>query len=181
MMFSRLCIARNLLKQDGVLIVTIDDYELFGLLGLLENLNARFLGRVCICIKPEGRRQSKYMMEAHEYALFVTWGNPVILCTNNENNICTEVCYPRIKKVINGYQNGSSDIKGFGGNLKYFRTDFADAEPTDKNKKKLTEQAMEMLCMKVIRVLKDTHGISTENGKLAIWLSGEHINKEDVV
>lgn len=30
-----------------------------------------------------------------------------ILCTNNENNICTEVTYPRIEKVINGY-----DFKG---------------------------------------------------------------------
>ncbi len=33
---------------------------------------------------------------------------------------------------------------------------------------------------KVIRILKDKFHISTENGKLAIWLSGEHINKEDV-
>lgn len=30
-----------------------------------------------------------------------------ILCTNNENNICTDVTYPRIEKVINGY-----DFKG---------------------------------------------------------------------
>ncbi len=33
---------------------------------------------------------------------------------------------------------------------------------------------------RVIRILKDKYNISTENGKLAIWLSGEHINKEDV-
>lgn len=33
---------------------------------------------------------------------------------------------------------------------------------------------------RVIRVLKDIHGTSTENGKLAIWLSGEHINKENI-
>jgi len=26
-----------------------------------------------------------------------------ILCTNNENNICTEVTYPRVERVINGY------------------------------------------------------------------------------
>jgi type III restriction enzyme len=32
----------------------------------------------------------------------------------------------------------------------------------------------------VIRILKDKYKISTDNGKLAIWLSGEHINKEDV-
>ena len=33
---------------------------------------------------------------------------------------------------------------------------------------------------RVIRILKDRYSISTENGKLAIWLSGEHINKVDV-
>lgn len=72
-----------------------------------------------------------------------------ILCTNNENNICADVCYPRVKKVIEGYRDSKSrKIEGLGGNLKYFKTDFVDAEPTDKNKKKLTEQATEMLCIK---------------------------------
>jgi len=33
---------------------------------------------------------------------------------------------------------------------------------------------------KIIRILKDKYRIGTENGKLAIWLSGEHINKENV-
>jgi len=73
-----------------------------------------------------------------------------ILCTNNENNICTDVCYPRIKKVIEGYKNlKGQKVEGLGGNLKYFKTDFVDYdEPTDKNEKKLTEQATEMLCIK---------------------------------
>jgi len=72
-----------------------------------------------------------------------------ILVTNNENNICTDVCYPRIKKVIEGYRNLKGEqIEGLGGNLKYFRTDFVDAEPSDKNKIKLTHQATEMLCIK---------------------------------
>jgi adenine-specific DNA-methyltransferase len=72
-----------------------------------------------------------------------------ILCTNNENNICTDVCYPRIKKVIEGYKNLKGEqVEGLGGNLKYFKTDFVDAEPTDRNKIKLTHQATEMLCVK---------------------------------
>ena len=33
---------------------------------------------------------------------------------------------------------------------------------------------------RVIRILKDKYKISTENEKLTIWLSGEHINKENV-
>ncbi|MBM4146860.1 MAG: site-specific DNA-methyltransferase [Nitrospira sp.] len=72
-----------------------------------------------------------------------------ILCTNNENNICTEVCYPRIEKVMRGYKNTKGEqVEGLGSNLKYFKTDFVDAEPTDKNKKRLTEQATEMLCIR---------------------------------
>jgi len=72
-----------------------------------------------------------------------------ILCTNNENNICKSICYPRIKKVIKGYTDlKKRKIKGLSGNLKYFETGFVEAEPTDKNKKKLTEQATEMLCIK---------------------------------
>jgi len=42
-----------------------------------------------------------------------------ILVTNNENNICTNVCYPRIKKVIQGYKNLKGEqVEGLGGNLK---------------------------------------------------------------
>jgi adenine-specific DNA-methyltransferase len=41
-----------------------------------------------------------------------------ILCTNNENNICTEVTYPRVSKVINGYTTPKGvDIEGLSGNL----------------------------------------------------------------
>jgi adenine-specific DNA-methyltransferase len=78
-----------------------------------------------------------------------------ILCTNNENNngngykIAEDICYPRLKKVIEGYKNLKGEwVEGLGGNLKYFKTDFVDAEPTDKNKKKLTDQATEMICIK---------------------------------
>lgn len=79
-----------------------------------------------------------------------------ILCTNNEDNngngvkIATDMCYPRIYHVIKGY-TGLLDKKRYSGlcsNLKYFKTDFVDAEPIDKNKKKLTEQATEMLCIR---------------------------------
>ena len=43
-----------------------------------------------------------------------------ILCTNNENGIAEEVCYPRVKSVIEGY----SDVEGISANLKYFKTSF---------------------------------------------------------
>ncbi len=72
-----------------------------------------------------------------------------ILCTNNENNICTNVCYPRLKKVISGYKNGKGEnVAGLGGNLKYYTCDFVKAEPTDRNKRKLVNESTEMLCIR---------------------------------
>ncbi|MDE2233730.1 MAG: site-specific DNA-methyltransferase [Patescibacteria group bacterium] len=72
-----------------------------------------------------------------------------ILCTNNENDICSEVCYPRLEKIIEGYSTPEKEkITGLGGNLKYFKTAFVGAEPNDKNKEMLTREATDMLCMR---------------------------------
>jgi len=93
-----------------------------------------------------------------------------ILCTNNENNICTDVCYPRIKKVIEGYKNLKGEqVEGLGGNLKYFKTDFVDAEPSDKNKIKLTHQATEMLCIK-----EGTFEKVIDNERFKIFKNSDH-------
>jgi len=99
-----------------------------------------------------------------------------ILCTNNENNngseggIAEEICYPRIKKIIEGYV-GIVDKKpysGLGGNLKYFKTSFVEAEPTDKNKIKLTREATEMLCLK-----EDTFDLVLEKERFKIFRNGD--------
>ncbi|HMP85185.1 MAG TPA: site-specific DNA-methyltransferase [Candidatus Paceibacterota bacterium] len=73
-----------------------------------------------------------------------------ILCTNNENNIATEVCHLRLQKIMKGYKNNKDEkIKGFGGNLKYYTAyDFVESEPSDKNKHKLVNKCTEMLCIK---------------------------------
>jgi adenine-specific DNA-methyltransferase len=70
-----------------------------------------------------------------------------ILCTNNENKIAEDVCYPRIKSVIKGHKS-YPNITGIISNLKYYKTDFVDAKPTDQNKKKLVDKSTEMLCLK---------------------------------
>tara|TARA_Y100000310_G_scaffold334442_1_gene414219 strand:+ start:359 stop:2074 length:1716 start_codon:yes stop_codon:yes gene_type:complete len=80
-----------------------------------------------------------------------------ILCTNNENNngngnggIMDEVCYPRVKKVIENLEKESKGklISNRPSGLKYFKTDFVDAEPTDENKRKMVDKSTEMLCLK---------------------------------
>jgi adenine-specific DNA-methyltransferase len=72
-----------------------------------------------------------------------------ILCTNNENDICREITYPRIKNIIQGYKNVKGDnIEGYGGGLKLYGQHFIGSEPTHRNKKLLTLKSAEMLCIK---------------------------------
>jgi len=74
-----------------------------------------------------------------------------ILCTNNENNIAIEVCYPRIKKVIEGHKDWP-DITKIPTNLRYFKTELLDIDHishvSDEQKIKLTYQAGEMIALR---------------------------------
>lgn len=79
------------------------------------------------------------------------WGNrKFILCTNNENNICEEVTYPRIEKVIKWYATLKwKKIEWLNGNLKYFKTDLIDStQNIDQVRYNLTQKCTEMLCIK---------------------------------
>jgi len=79
-----------------------------------------------------------------------------ILCTNNEDNngdkkkICSDICYPRIEKVMNGYKNSKGEnVAPLGGNLQYFQTALVkDSKNRDQIKINLTQECTEMLCVK---------------------------------
>ena len=50
-----------------------------------------------------------------------------ILCTNNENSICRDITYERLKTVITGKRkDGSVYSDGLSGSLKYFKVDFVE-------------------------------------------------------
>lgn len=76
-----------------------------------------------------------------------------ILCTNNENNICEEVTYERIKRVIKGYTNKKGDkVEGLSGNLSYYKTDLVNIEKlhkiSDDARIKVTYQAGGMIAVR---------------------------------
>jgi adenine-specific DNA-methyltransferase len=76
-----------------------------------------------------------------------------ILCTNNENKICEEVTYERIKRVIKGYTNKKGEkVEGLGGNLSYYKTDLVNIEKlhkvSDEARIKVTYQAGEMIAVR---------------------------------
>ena len=90
-----------------------------------------------------------------------------ILCTNNENKICDDVCYPRIKKVIQNLQKEKTN-NFIPSGLKYFKTTFVKSSPTDKNKKALVNKSTEMLCIK-----EDTFKLIKKEAKYSIFTNGK--------
>lgn len=72
-----------------------------------------------------------------------------ILCTNNENNICESITYPRLKTVITGKrQDGSKYSDGVRANLYYFKTCFIrDEMNTEQAKYNLVEKVDALLCI----------------------------------
>ncbi len=68
-----------------------------------------------------------------------------ILCTNNENGIAEDVCYPRIKNIIKGY----SKVKGIPANLRYFKTAFVSkSKVSDDTRRELVNRSTEMICVR---------------------------------
>lgn len=89
-----------------------------------------------------------------------------ILCTNNENGICENVTYPRIKTVITGKRIDNSKYSdGLKGSLRYFKTDFVKNEGTrDQLYYDLTEKCVPMLCVK-----EGTFDVIIKNEQYAIY------------
>ncbi len=76
-----------------------------------------------------------------------------ILCTNNENKICEEVTYERLKRSIKGYKNKKGEkVNGLGGKLYYFKTEIVDVDNLNKipddAKICVTYQAGEMIAVR---------------------------------
>lgn len=72
MIYMRLKLAKNLLSEDGVLVLTIDDYEIHTVTAVLNEIfgEENRLGTVIIKNNPQGRSSVTGFQISHEYALF---------------------------------------------------------------------------------------------------------------
>ena len=108
-----------------------------------------------------------------------------ILCTNNENNICTDVTYPRLKTVITGIRpDGSKYSDGIPSNLYYFKTGFVeDLKNSDQTKYNLAEKVDSLLCIKEDifdekeRNEYSSHFVSSDK-KRHLFIYNDYFNKE---
>lgn len=96
-----------------------------------------------------------------------------ILCTNNENSICREITYERLKTVITGKRkDGSVYSEGLNGSLKYFKTDFIDI-----SEKMYYEYADELL-LHVKELVELENAVNFDkDSSVAIVLSDEELEE----
>lgn len=91
-----------------------------------------------------------------------------IVCTNNENNICQEVTYQRIKTVLTGRMAlGCEYKKRVKGNLKYYRTDFVD-----KNSDELVDELLEH----IVEMIQLEYGVSINNSQYLIVMDDDEMD-----
>lgn len=87
-----------------------------------------------------------------------------ILCTNNENNICEEVTYKRLQKVMQGYGQN----KGIKANLKYYKTDFIS-----KDEEFLSDALLEH----IKEMIQLEHGIKVDGKNYLIILDEDELDE----
>ena len=92
-----------------------------------------------------------------------------ILCTNNENNICREVTYQRIKSTLTGTMISEGEYsKKIKGNLKYYVTDFVDKE-SDELTNELLEHIVEMIQLE--------YGVSINNSQYIMVIDDDEMDE----
>jgi adenine-specific DNA-methyltransferase len=100
-----------------------------------------------------------------------------ILCTDDQDNngsgttIAKDICYPRIKKAIEGFSFKNKKFESLGGNLKYFKTSFVANVKTDNDKRIFTNKSAEMLCL----AEKTFDKIVNKKGQFALYQNNEQI------
>jgi len=71
MMYSRLKLARKLLRDDGVIFISIDDNEIVNIRKILDEGfgSTNFLFQITVLCNPKGRSQDKFIANCHEYLI----------------------------------------------------------------------------------------------------------------
>lgn len=89
MIYPRLRLAKTLLKENGIIVVTIDDYEVNTLTTILNEIfgEENHLGTVVIKNNPSGRSTVKGFSINHEYALFYSRSSRSTLGRMRHNDV----------------------------------------------------------------------------------------------
>lgn len=103
MMYPRLTVAASLLRDDGVIFISIDDNEVTNLRKLCDEVfgEENFIATISVQVNPRGRNLDRHVAKTHEYI--------VIYCKNYEEDN-TMYGIPKDGKMLDEYN--LSDKKG---------------------------------------------------------------------
>ena len=79
MMYSRIKIARDMLSEDGCMVIAIDHNELANIIKVADEIfsERNRIGIVTVVHKPEGRNMDRYFATSNEFALFYAKNLPM--------------------------------------------------------------------------------------------------------
>lgn len=95
-----------------------------------------------------------------------------ILCTNNENKICENITYERIKNIITGKTKSNMRFSdGIISNLKYYRTAYVPRMNTED------ENIQENLLVNIKNLIQLENGIDIDDRKVKVILDEKKIDE----
>lgn len=95
-----------------------------------------------------------------------------ILCNSNENNICEDITYERIKRIINGYENNKKiNVQGINSNLKFYRINYIE-----KNKPEDESYFVENEIQKYLKELIQLENMSDMKNEIKLLLTDAEID-----
>ena len=152
---------------------------IFGEKGIFNNPKPTELIKRCIQISPKDSIVLDFFVGSGTTAQAVLELNKedggsrkYIVCTNNENNICEDVTYRRIKTVISGKRNDNTKYSdGIKSNLKYYRTAYVPRINTDE------ENLSKNLIVNIKNLIQLENGIEIDDKIVRVILTEEEIDK----
>ena len=94
-----------------------------------------------------------------------------ILCTNNENKICENITYQRIKTVITGIRKDSSKYSdGIPTNLKYYKCTYIPRINTEN------ENLHNNLLINIKNLIQLENGIEIDDNKIRVYLDEDELD-----
>lgn len=104
MMYSRLLVARSLLHRDGVIFISIDDYEAHHLRAICDEVfgEYNFIAQLVWQRTTAPKNDAKYISNSHDY----------ILMYAREINSFTIGRLPLTKEILDSYKNPDNDPRG---------------------------------------------------------------------
>ncbi len=118
MMYPRLFLARNLLRDDGVIFISIDDHEVHNLRVLINEIfgEENFIANIIWQKKFSPQNDAKFLSDNHDH---------ILLYARNRDNWKRNLL-PRSEKALERYMNPDNDPRGLWASSDLLRMEHRD-------------------------------------------------------